>query len=217
MSVDQTTEQLEHIRVFEGGLGVPAGFFERLMYEDDWSFLIKLHALVEAASTTLLVEALSRPELRDQLARLPLSDAECGKLALMKSLGIVSAPYRGFIRKLSELRNQAVHNVRHTNLSFRTLVSEIPKAKRAALAETLGVGVRATSQERLRVFEENPKGTIWISALCLISLFAVHKLRFETRNNISRLGQEALEFVERLGTEPFFQVDKPPAIAEVKR
>lgn len=199
MSVDQTTEQLEYIRGFEAQLGVPTGFFERLMYEDDWSFLIKLHALVEASSTTLLVEALNRPELRDQFARLPLSDSECGKLSLMKSLGIVSAPYRGFIRKLSELRNQSVHNVQHTNLSFRTLVSDAPKAKRATLAETLGVGVRGTPQDRLKLLEENPKGLIWVSALCLISMFAVHKIRFESDNNISRLGLEALEFVERLG------------------
>ena len=199
MSTDQTAEQIEYIRGFEAQLGVPSGFFERLLHEDDWSFLIKLHALVEAAATTLLVEALNRPELRDQFARVPLSDSEYGKLSLMKSLGIVSAPYRGFIRKLSELRNQSVHNVQHTNLNFKSLVAEAPKSKRVALAEVLGVGVRGSSQGRLKLLEENPKGLIWVSALCLISVFALHKVRFESTNKIAQLGLEALEVVERLG------------------
>lgn len=197
-SDDQIVEQIKHIREFESRLGVASGFFEQLLSEDDWTFLIKLHALIEAAATTLLVEALNKPELRDQFARMPLSDSEYGKLSLMKSLGIVSAPYRGFIRKLSELRNQSVHNIQHTNLNFKTLVMDAPKDKRAALADTLGVAVRGSKQDRLKLLEENPKGLIWVSALCLISLFAVHKLRFDSENKLAQLGQEALEVVEKM-------------------
>jgi hypothetical protein len=199
MSADQTTEQLEYIRGFETQLGVPAGFFERLLHEDDWSFLIKLHALIEASATNLLVEALNKPELRDQFARLPLSDSECGKLSLMKGLGIVSAPYRGFIRKLSELRNEAVHNVRHTSLSLSNMVSTAPASKRTAWAEALGAGVRGTTQDRLKLLEENPKGLVWVTALCLMSLFAVHKVGLESSNKLSALGAEALRVVEGLG------------------
>lgn len=197
-SDDQFVEQVKHIREFESQLGITTGFFERLLFEDDWTFLIKLHALIEAASTTLLVEALNKPELRDQFARTPLSDSEYGKLSLMKSLGIVSTPYRGFIRKLSELRNQSVHNIQYTNLNFKTLVMNTPKAKRAALADSLGVGMRGSTQDRLKLLEENPKGLIWVSALCLISLFAVHKLRFDSTNKIAQLGQEALDVVVKM-------------------
>jgi hypothetical protein len=117
----------------------------------------------------------------------------------MKALGIVSAPYRGFIRKLSELRNEAVHNVQHTNLNLNNLVSDGPASKRSALAEALGAGVRGTAQDRLKLLEENPKGVIWVTALCLMSLFAVHKVSFESSNKLSALSEEALRLVEGLG------------------
>jgi hypothetical protein len=196
MPADQVVEQLQYIRGFEVDLGVPSGFFEKLLREDDWSFLIKLHALIEAASTNVLVEALNRPELRDQLARAPLSDSEYGKLPMLKSLGIVNAPYRGFVRKLSELRNRAVHNVEHTSMSLKMMVVEASKEKRSALADTLGVGVRS-AETRRELLEDNPRGLIWISALCLISMIALHKIRFESKNRILDLGSEALALVER--------------------
>lgn len=195
MCSDQVVEQIQHIRRFEVDLGVPSGFFEKLLHEDDWSFLIKLHAVVEAASTNVLVEALNKPELRDQLARAPLSDSEYGKLPMLKSLGILDAPYRGFVRKLSELRNRAVHNVEHTSMNLKAMVIESPKEKRAALADSLGVGVRST-EARHELLEDNPRGLIWISALCLISMIALHKLRLASENRISELGSEALALVE---------------------
>ena len=199
MADNQIEEQLSCIRDFEARLGVPSGFFERLLHEDDWSFLIKLHALVEAAATTVLTEALNRPELRDLLARAPLSDSEYGKLSMMKVLNIVSSPYRGFMRKLSELRNLAVHNVQNTSLRLLTLVEEAPKSKRAALADTLGVGLRCSTAERLKMLEENPRGLVWISALCLISMLSLHMARLSSDNRLGELGAEALALVEKIG------------------
>ena len=104
--MNEHPKRIHVVREFEPELGVPAGFFERLYNEDDWSFVIKLHALIEAAATKVLVECLNKPELRDYVARAPLSGAENGKLPMMKALGIGDSQFRGFIRKLSELRNQ---------------------------------------------------------------------------------------------------------------
>jgi len=39
----------------EKAVGVRAGFFYRLLEEDDWSFVIKLHALFEAVCSHLLL------------------------------------------------------------------------------------------------------------------------------------------------------------------
>ena len=38
----------------ESNIGVEQGFFDRLLHEDDWSFVIKLHAVFEAVVTHLL-------------------------------------------------------------------------------------------------------------------------------------------------------------------
>ena len=37
-------------------LGLPEGFYNNLLNEDDWSFVIKLSALFEAAATHVLTE-----------------------------------------------------------------------------------------------------------------------------------------------------------------
>ena len=51
--------------------------------ENDWSFVIKLHALVEAAVAHLLTEQLSRPELSDLFAHLDISNKTTGKAAFV--------------------------------------------------------------------------------------------------------------------------------------
>lgn len=44
----------------ESKIGVKSGFFASLLEEDDWSFVIKLHALFEAACTHLLLYHFTR-------------------------------------------------------------------------------------------------------------------------------------------------------------
>jgi len=199
MEIDdaQITEQLQHIRDFEAQLGVAKGFFEALLRENDWSFLIKIHALVEAGATNVIVEAMGKPELRNHFAQLPLSDSNYGKLSLLKELDVLSGPYRGFVRKLSELRNQAVHNVNQTSLDLKQMCLDAPKDKRKALAETLGVGLKASSEIRLGFLLSNPKFLIWVSSLCLISLLAIHKNLFKGTNDLSILGQQALGILSK--------------------
>lgn len=44
--------------------------------EDDWSFVIKSHALLEAAVTQMLAEYLGETKLKEYIERLPLSDTD---------------------------------------------------------------------------------------------------------------------------------------------
>ena len=57
------------VRQLEENLQLPVGFFESLVQEDDWCFITKLHALIEAAVTHLLVETVDRPSLQDVFSR----------------------------------------------------------------------------------------------------------------------------------------------------
>ena len=50
------------ITQLERRLGLPEGFYERLVREDDWSFVIKLNALFEAACTHALANRLHAPQ-----------------------------------------------------------------------------------------------------------------------------------------------------------
>ncbi len=53
----------------ERRIGLPEGFFAHLLDENDWSFIIKLHALFEAACTHMLLFHFQEPELEGLITR----------------------------------------------------------------------------------------------------------------------------------------------------
>lgn len=89
----------------EHRLGIPKGFYARQLKEDDWSFVIKLNALFEAACAHALVTRLGAPELIDQFARLEVADRDRGKVKFLSTLGSISDEQAAFLRRLAELRN----------------------------------------------------------------------------------------------------------------
>jgi hypothetical protein len=66
---DSSSEDFEQfrkkrLRKFEPTLGLRVGFIEELIQQDDdWSFVIKAHAIVEAALTQLLGHLIGHPRL----------------------------------------------------------------------------------------------------------------------------------------------------------
>jgi hypothetical protein len=111
------TETLEDsLGRLEHDCGLPNGFCLALLQESDWSFVIKLHALLETAVSQLLVHSLGRRELADTFASLEMSNTKTGKLAFVNALRLLPKAQIEFIRALSELRNQLVHRVK--NVSF---------------------------------------------------------------------------------------------------
>lgn len=106
----------------EASIGVEQGFFARLQEEDDWSFVIKLHAVFEATVTHLLAYHFQEEALNDLLARLELSNKTTGKLAFLKALGLQGTENRRYISSLSELRNALVHDVRNCSFNLKEMV-----------------------------------------------------------------------------------------------
>lgn len=121
---------------------------------------MKLHALVKAAISHLLVEHLNDPKLLEPLSHLPLSDKTTGKMAFVKCLNLVDKPYRRYIAKLSELRNNLVHNVSQTHFAFTDLVSSLTVSQQREFASSFAVGLRADTDVKTREFMANPKFTI---------------------------------------------------------
>jgi hypothetical protein len=112
------------INELEIDLGVDVGFFESLLNEDDWSFVIKLHALLEAATGHLLVEHFDDKRLEEVIAHLEMSNQRTGKIALLKSMELISSDHKRFIISLSELRNSLVHKISNVKFTFKEMVSE---------------------------------------------------------------------------------------------
>ena len=120
----------------ENKIGLKQGFLQRLSEEDDWSFIIKLHALFEAVCTHLLLYHFKEPRLKDVLSRLELSNQSTGKIAFLEATELIGEFERKYIRKLSELRNKLVHDVKNTNFSLKGLVESFNDKELTAFVKT---------------------------------------------------------------------------------
>src|SRR6266568_9608134 len=81
----------QNVAALESDFGLSEGFYRRLLQEDDWSFVVKLHALLEATMTSLLTAHFRDARLQDLLARMEIgARAAGGKLSFASALGILS-------------------------------------------------------------------------------------------------------------------------------
>ena len=110
-NIDSTVKALVSI-------GFNKGFHHMLKEGDDWSFIIKIHAVLEAVFTEYLTKKLNKEELSDVISNLEMSNSKNGKLAFAKALGMTFSDSETFVRRLSELRNELVHNVKNLNYSI---------------------------------------------------------------------------------------------------
>ena len=100
--------------------------------ENDWGFVIKSHAMIEAATTEMIVNYLGDERLTKIVERLPLSDSQIGKLVITKNLGLLEDKPRNFARTYSELRNALVHKVENLGFTFSDHLQSLTKEKREA-------------------------------------------------------------------------------------
>jgi len=115
----------EGVLELESKVSVRPGFFAALLDEDDWSFVIKLHALFEAACTHLLLFHFKEPQLAEVISRLELSNKTTGKVAFLSNLELLGKEARRLIAELSELRNRLVHDVRSAGFSLVDMVGKL--------------------------------------------------------------------------------------------
>ncbi|MCG7585650.1 hypothetical protein [Photobacterium sp. OFAV2-7] len=165
--------ELAEINKLEHQLSLPVGFFEALLTEDDWSFVIKLHALIEGAISHLLITHIDEPNLATTIAHLELSNTRTGKMAFVKSMTLLEKDSRRFITSLSELRNQLVHNISNISFSFKGLLSNYTEKEKDAFIKRFAI-VQPPLNDKLRreMILHDPKKTIWFSAMTI--LLSVH-------------------------------------------
>ena len=145
------------IGTLEQELMLPPGFIAALYREDDWSFVIKSHALVEALLTYLLTAHLGNPSAGSIFAFLDTSNPRTGKLAFAKAFGILDEDARRFVRGLSELRNELVHNVSNVSFTFATHTAQLNKQSRRAWIQAFGYGLFVIGEARLGALDAQAK------------------------------------------------------------
>lgn len=123
-------------------LGLPEGFYHKLLHEDDWSFVIKLSALFEAVATHALTARLGYPKLLDSFSYLDYANTKYGKIKLLKELAIIIPEQAKFLTKLSELRNAFAHNISNVSMTFDQYIDSMVDSKqREAFVTWAGYGI----------------------------------------------------------------------------
>lgn len=113
----------ESVLLAEFNLGLPPLTFYKLSYESsDWSFVLKLHAIIECALGRLLQKRLSEDEY-DEGATV------FGKVQQAFESGALvdDKHYRSFLLSLNYLRNRFAHQANYIVADIKTVISEMPE------------------------------------------------------------------------------------------
>ena len=146
-------------------LGMPRDFYRNLLNEDDWSFVIKANALVEAASSDALAARFHAPELAISLATLDLGHKKHGKVALLRALGAITKEQSTFLQVLYELRNRLAHNIKQVSFTFESYLDEIEPKDKASFIKHVGHGIQPNvpGMPRETFVTLNPKLALWLT------------------------------------------------------
>ena len=155
-----------------GELKEKTDYILALRDDDDWSMIIKSHALIESLVTELLLAKTEEPKLRSLMERLPLSDEQIGKVKVAKDYGLLSSGERAFIKKLSTLRNDLVHKFENVDFDLSTHVTTLDHNQQKAWKSTFTwfQQEKEASSNLAKAAIEHPKTTVWLSIFMFVAL-----------------------------------------------
>lgn len=183
----------EIVPEYEKRLGVREGLFDALLRDSDWSFVIKLHAFLEGATSHALAKCLGNERLASVFANLEMSDAKRGKLAFLEALDILDSPRRGYIRALSELRNRLVHQIANVEFNISSHLQTLDGNQLARARERLGyilyTGILELEGPPEQEFLEHPKLAMLTGALDVILRLYMRELEAGLDNVHREIGE----------------------------
>ena len=144
-----------------------SGFMHDLLHEEDWSFVIKAHALVEAAASQLLTHHIGDRRVAGIVEKLELSNTRTGRLAFLGALDLLDKPHHRFVRSLSELRNKLVHNVHSVRFCFSDHLAAMDQNQASAFWDWCTFFMVSEDRQSIRN-PANAKGLIWFGTLSVV-------------------------------------------------
>lgn len=194
-------DPFESIKQLEKDLELPKDFYKKLYKEDDWSFIIKLHSLVEAVVSSLIIESLGHTELSAIISRLEISNPTIGKIAFVKALNLADEHVRAFIKTLSQVRNDFVHGISNVSIKLIDYYKNPDKLKAATKSFCLGIEKVEFDERKLSNIEymrENPKHVIWTSGVTCLGIIHVRKIQKIHIRELSKVKERKLGKLEAL-------------------
>jgi hypothetical protein len=190
-------------QALEEELSIPAGFLQAIYKEDDWSFVIKGHAFLEAAATHLLTSLAGDRKLEKVFSNLELSNTKTGKLAFLKALSNLSKSERRLIRQFSELRNMLVHDISQASFNLKDYALSLDTKQKQSFVKSFSyflTGGEIDLKDKKTSVEEyvikEPKKSIWFSLILLLGIiYLLHDTaRIKQENEVLKreLGERLL-------------------------
>ena len=194
MRLDDDLSVEELVSLLEMDLGIDPGFLTRLADEDDWSFVIKSHAFLEAALSHLIAHALDAPALGTVLAYLDTANTRSGKLAFLRELDLLDDVSRRFVKSFSELRNSLVHDVSQVSFSFSEYLAGLDKQQTDNFAKSFSLFATGPTFERngkevsTREFVlQSSKQSVWFCVMSLCAVIYISKDNVRLRKMLNAL------------------------------
>jgi hypothetical protein len=125
----------EGVLLAELNIGIPPASVIKLMKErDDWSFILKLHAIFECALTRLLEKRLGDGAFDERTSFF-------GKVqqAFQIPTMALDKQFQGFYYALNYVRNRFAHNARYIRADLGTVIDELPRHKRDSVIRDLNL------------------------------------------------------------------------------
>lgn len=166
-----------------------------LLDSDDWSMIIKSHALIELIVTELITAKNEKNELKQFFERLPLSDEQIGKLKITKDYNILTSKQRNFVRKFSELRNLVVHKFENINFNLKEYINSFEKNKKKAWVKNIVWYSEDNNDTRIqweKITSDNPILGLWFSTMMFVSLTMVSTKELEGLNAIKKISDNTI-------------------------
>jgi len=192
------------IRTITEAFQLPTDFFERLGEEDDWSLVIKLHALLETTLGWYLDGYLKPYGLDWLIGKMDLSGGRINKIEVALQTGGLDGSQAKFIRAVSKIRNRLVHNIRHVRFDLKDYISNLPASEKHEFSsDILAINITDnwTEDERvqLRASVINaPRAAVFWNTVYVVSFVTVYRRMTELNREHEVLKREH-DLKQRLG------------------
>lgn len=152
----------------EHTLELAPGFHDRLLDEDDWSFIIKVSALIENACSYALVTRFDYPHEHKQVFFVDIPQHL--RIKMLHNLGLLEDRHKKVLMKLSTLRNAFAHKPTYSNHDldryFEDNTGELHSWVSCAFEDgTKGIHHKKEKYTPHNFFKKHPKLAIWQTTL----------------------------------------------------
>ena len=180
-------------------LGVPEGFLFGLPGEDEWSFVVKVAAIVEASVSELLLATIADNRLHPIFSKMRLRGPD-GKIAYLTALELLSKEQIAFIDQLYLLRNSVVHDIKQVSFVFENYFGALPTERVKSFWSAI------VPQRDVRMLVADPKNcrfVIWLSLLNFLASMQTAKAKQKGDRELQglrmKMHEEAYELVRSAG------------------